>query len=143
MARANTIPGKVTPGVFDAVKVVLKCGGSIKEVAKFMKLSWDVVSLIDKSETIEEYRANMYERNQKKLEQKQVAAIKAKEQEAKQNEPVAKETTNVSQVVQVQLPYLLTQEIKRQNELLEGISRKLAYIVEDLCGGKVNAEQDH
>ena len=125
--------------MFDAVKTVLKCGGSVTEVSKFMKLSWDVVKMIDSSETLEEYRQTMYARNQKKLEQKQVAAIKAKEKE-KESVPQIVETR---QTVQITATHYMAEEMRKTNELLKLISNKLAFIVDELCGVKTDAKQDH
>lgn len=128
---------KVTKGVFDAVKLLLRSGATASEIKKYFDICGDVVSWIRQAETYEEYTNANYERNQRRIEKRQKAAIaiKAKEQQAEQP------AQDVKQVVQVQLPYILTQEIKRQNELLEAISNKLAYIVQDLYGGKANAEQ--
>ena len=134
---------KVTKGVFDAVKLLLQNGATASEIKKYFNICSDVVSWIRQAETYEEYMNANFERNQRRIENRQKAAvaIKAKEQQAEQKaeQQTEQPAQDVKQVVQVQLPYLLTQEIKRQNELLEAISNKLAYIVQDLYGGKADA----
>lgn len=130
---------KVTKGVFDAVKLLLQSGATASEIKKYFNICGDVVGWIRHAETYEEYTNANYERNQRRIEKRQKAAvaIKAKEQQAEQR--TEHPAQDVKQTVMVQLPYILTQEIKRQNELLEAISNKLAFIVQDLYGGKTDA----
>ena len=139
---ANYKQGKVTQGVFDAVKICLESGNSVSETAKFMKLAWETVQFIRDAETLEEYKAAMYEKSKKA---KQIAAIKVKQEakqeakqetkpEAKQEEP-AKQYVNPT-VVKLEATHYMMQELQRTNELLTGISAKLATIVSDLYGVK-------
>ena len=139
---ANYKQGKVTQGVFDAVKICLQSGNSVAETAKFMKMAWDTVQLIRDAETLEEYKAVAYERSKKF---KQNAAIKAKQkskqeveqeerQEVKPEEP-AKQYVNPT-VVKLEATHYMMQELQKTNELLTGISAKLAAIVNDLYGVK-------
>lgn len=136
---ANFRQGKVTQGVFDAVKICLESGNSVSETAKFMKMAWDTVQLIRDAETLEEYKASAYERTKKF---KQVAAIKAKQNtkqevkheektEVKSEEPVKNPT-----VIKIEATHYMMQELQKTNELLTGISAKLAQIVSDLYGVK-------
>ena len=143
---------KVTKGVFDAVKICLESGNSMAQTAKFMKLSYDVVSMIKDAENLEEYKALMYARSEKTKKNRQIAAIKAKEQKAKADtaKQVAEQVGAVSaatliqqperqekpQTVNVQVPYYVTNEMREIKELLKGISNKLAAIVTDLYGTK-------
>lgn len=138
---ANFRQGKVTQGVFDAVKICLESGNSVSETAKFMKMAWDTIQLIRDAETLDEYKASAYEKS-KKL--KQVAAIKAKQntkQEVKQEEKTEvkpEEPTKVFNptVVKLEATHYMMQELQKTNELLTGISAKLAAIVNDLYGVK-------
>lgn len=134
---------KVTKGVFDAVKLLLQSGATASEIKKYFDICGDVVAWIRQAETYEEYINANYERNQRRIENRKKAAIaaKSKEQQAEQKTEQRTEqpAQDVKQTVMVQLPYILTQEIKRQNELLEAISNKLAFIVQDLYGGKTDA----
>ena len=123
MVEKNNKRGKVTQGVFDAVKICLNGGGSITETAKFMKLSQDVVRMIRDSENLQEYKALMYEKcNPKK---KQIAAIKAKETE--------KTPENVKPYsITIQATHYMEQELRKTNELLTLISNKIAFTVDEL-----------
>ena len=138
MQKAMNGNVKVTKGIFDAVKLLLASGAKYAEIMKYFNLSKATISYINHAESHEEYLIALQVHNERN--RKAVAAIKAKEKEQTEN-PVSEKA--VSQVVQVQLPYTLTQEMKRQNALLEGISNKLAFIVQELCGVKVNAESDN
>ena len=136
----NYRQGKMTQGIFDAIKLLIENGGTNPEIAKFMKMSTSTISIIRNSETFEEYKANCYvstkARNAKK-------AIIAKEQ-AKQEEPPV-QIVEHRQTVTVQATWQMTQEMQKTNELLKQISNKLSYFVDELCGtkGGKNAEQDH
>lgn len=136
---ANFRQGKVTQGVFDAVKICLESGNSVSETAKFMKMAWDTVQLIRDAETLEEYKASAYERTKKF---KQVAAIKAKQntkQEVKQEEKTevkSEEPVKNPTVIKIEATHYMMQELQKTNELLTGISAKLAQIVSDLYGVK-------
>ena len=136
---ANFRQGKVTQGVFDAVKICLESGNSVSETAKFMKMAWDTVQLIRDAETLEEYKSSAYERTKKF---KQVAAIKAKQntkQEVKQEEKTevkSEEPVKNPTVIKIEATHYMMQELQKTNELLTGISAKLAQIVSDLYGVK-------
>lgn len=122
MGEAKYHRGKVTQGLFDAVKICLN-GSSVSETAKFMKLSQDVVRMIRDAENLEEYKALMFAKcNQKK---KQVAAIKAKEEAPAQ-------TVEHKHSVIIQATHYMESELKKQTELLTLISNKLAFIVDEL-----------
>lgn len=132
---------KVTINVFNAVKILFENGAKSGEVGKYMKLSPDVVSMIRKSETYEEYRNLMYTKSSSY--RKRMAAIKAKEQKAKE---VAEEVGAIpaselikeepkeerKQMIMLQASHQLLEEFRKQNELLTLISNKLAFIVDEL-----------
>lgn len=127
---------KVTPGVFQAVKICLESGNTAKETAHFMKLSHDVISFISKAETYDEYRAMMYEKCAKA---KQMRAIKAKEAAKGKATPAAQPAAQpaahpVAQVspavVKVEAPVYMMQDLRDIKELLNSISNKLAGLYE-------------
>ena len=126
---------KVTQGVFDAVKILFQSNGNAAEIARFMKLSNDVVYMIRDAETLEEYRALMYAKCEKRKKNKQVAAIKAKESETKAEPQKVVET----KTVQVQASHYMCEEQRKTNELLTLINQKLAFIVFELTGVKQDA----
>lgn len=124
--------------LFRAVKIMLQGGATYDEIEKFFGISSATITRIKRSESLQEYR-------------QQAAAIqatyKAKAKAAKATEmaPKAPETAPVSEpvksidpsgqrpiTVQVQATHYMMEELRKQNEILEGISRKLAYIVEQL-----------
>lgn len=148
---------KVTKGIFDAVKLLLENGATYSEISKYMKISTYLVTIINRSETYEEYLDNVYELSCKKNEARKAARIAAKKaaekaaekakvpekkEEPKQEEPIRETAapeapTHVvehKQTVVVQATWAMTQEMQKTNKLLECISNKLAFIVDELCG---------
>lgn len=138
---------KVTHGIFDAAKLLLDGGAAYTEVSKYLKISTDVVAMIRKAETYEEYQTIMFEYSMKNKQR--AAAIKAKETEKNvaQTTPETKavdtnavETKAVNPtVVRIEATHYMMEELKKTNELLTGISAKLAAIVSDLYGVNNNA----
>ena len=136
---------KITPGIFSAAKLLIENGANNTEVSKYLKVSMDVVAMFRKAETYEEYQSLMYQYSQEM--RKRQAAIKAKEQEKEQAKAEPPQTTckpeEINRVVTVQLSHYVMSELQKQNELLTGISNKLAFIIDELCGVKTNAKQDN
>lgn len=122
---------KVTQGIFDAVKICLKSGNSVAETAKFMKLSQDVVRMMRDAETLDEYRAIMAAKSAHTKQNRQIAAIKAKQAEQPEKAP---EKPVDKQTIVVQASHYMLEEQKRTNELLALISNKLAFIIDELTG---------
>ena len=140
---ANYKQGKVTQGIFDAVKICLESGNSIEQTAKFMKLSWDVVAMIRDAETLMDYKAAMYAKYENR--RKKNAAIKAAQEKKTEQETKPEPVKPVMNptVIKVEATHYMMTELQKTNELLTAISAKLAFIVDELCGVKPNAEQDH
>lgn len=132
---------KMTESKFRAVKLLLKGGASVKEAAEYMQMSTATVYIINTAENFEEYTAIRVARDSKRA-----AAIKAKKDEPKPAQDTApepvKQVMNPT-VIKVEATHYMMQELQKSNELLTAISAKLAFIVEELCGVKPNAEQDH
>ena len=131
---------KLTERQFSAIKMLLKGGATQKEAAEYMQVSHNTAYLVDKAESFEEY---LHMQAEMVLKRKQVAAIKAKgePQEKPQEKPQEiKEQTPATQVIEhrqtvtVQATWAMTQEMQKTNKLLELISNKLAFIVDELCG---------
>ena len=127
---------KVTQKIYDAVKVLFESGATYKEVADFFKFSVATANSIKASETYEEYKQIAIARSGKVRAIK--AKEKAKEEEQKQEEQRKQEAQKKSEPKPdetrgtIQIPFYITQEIRKQNELLTQISNKLAFIVEAL-----------
>ena len=131
---------KVTKGVFEAVKILLQGGASVKEICKYLNLSDYTIYVIKNVETYEEYEQHVAEKIAKS---NAARAIKQKQaQENKSEAPV--ETKAATQVVEhrqtvvVQATHYMMEEMKKTNELLTTISAKLAFIVDELTGVKSN-----
>lgn len=133
----------ITQSVYDAVKICLNSGNTITETAKFMGISFNIVSDINKSETLEEYKAIRFSHTQRRTNNKQLAAIKAKEKgnahippEPVKEAPPEPVKVVHEQSVTIQATHYMTEELREMKEILKSISRKLAAIVEDLYGTK-------
>ena len=143
--QGNYIKGKVTQRVFDAAKILLENGSPQTEVAKYMKLSVDVVRLIDHAETFMDYKAAMYERCETARKRRAAAAISAKkaaEAKADQPAPEAKKeyTQPAAQVVEhrqsvtVQATHFMETKLDVLIEQMKLINAKLGAIIDDLYG---------
>lgn len=142
----NMRQGKVTLELFNAVKICLATGNSITETARFMNMSKSVVGLIAKSETLEEYKQEMFIRSRKchaKMNAKAKEAKAKEEQAAKEAKPETKPETKPEEViteikntVTVQATKYMEDRIGEAVDLLKGISAKLAVIIDDLYGTK-------
>ena len=133
---------KITKGIFDAAKILLNGGATNAEVEKYLKVSKDVVTLFRRAETYEEYQAMMFEKSQRQKQQKRVAAMKANEEPKPETKTADVPAAEVNRVVTVQLSHYVMTEIQKQNELLTGISNKLAFIIDELCGVKTGGNAD-
>ena len=130
---------RVTPRVFDAVKVLIESGSQYVEIAEHLHISTQTVGRINKAEDFTEYRnmlAVFAAQERKRRERKE-----AKQEPKKEETPVAapvvipdlKQTGGtISGAYQLNRLY---EQMKQQTELLACISRKLAFIVEELGGG--------
>ena len=119
---------KVDQKMFNAIKLMLAGGAKNVECCEYMKLSASTVKMIKAADTFEEYR-NM------------IAAIaykskhpKPHEQEKKPEQKPEPQVIEHRQTVTVQATWQMTQEMRKTNELLESISKKLAFIVDELIG---------
>lgn len=123
---------KLTESKYKAIKIMLKGGATVKEVEEYLQISNPTIYAVRKSENYEEYIQISAERH---LTSRQAAAIKSKTKEQPKEEPkeVVKE---VRQTVTIQATHYMMQELQKSNELLTLISKKLAFIVDELCGTK-------
>lgn len=134
---------KVTQGIFDAVKLLLSNGATFNEIKKYFDISNPTISVINHSETIEDYFNALQTQAERKAKRRRVAAIKAKENGQEEEHRPEPQVIEHRQTVTVQATWQMTQEMQKTNELLKQISNKLAFIVDELCGVKSNAESDN
>lgn len=138
---------KITMNVFIAIKTLLENGASLKECAKYMKISYATAKYIKAAENYDEYKAILAdisarrkEREKKEREAKKPAAEPAPKLPEKQEPQV--QVVEHRQTVMVQATWQMMQEMQKTNKLLECISNKLAFIVDELCGTKGGKEVD-
>jgi len=127
---------KLTEGQFKAIKTLLRGGATQKEAAEYMQVSPNTAFWVAKAETFEEYQHMNAERH---LENKRVAAIKAKEAgktvaQTTPAQPAAQQVVEYRQNVTIQATHYMMQKLEETNSLLKLISNKLAFIVDELCG---------
>ena len=140
---------KVDQKMFNAVKVLIAGGATIAECSDYMGISTSKVKWIKTAETLEEYRnilaalgtRKSMRRKQAKLEKEKAeeAAKAAKAPKPVEVAPAPEpkpEVVETKQTVMVQTSYYVTQKMDKLVELLTSISKKLAYICEDLYGSK-------
>lgn len=131
---------KVDDRIFNGVKTLLKSGASQRQVGEYMQVSSWTVSMIARSETLDEYRNLMEQRRLNNQEKKK----------AEQTPPEPEQTSmtlspDVWAVTPDALPAgasgtmisnyqfnRMAELMKQQNELLGSISEKLNFIVEML-----------
>lgn len=161
---------KLTESKYNAIKLLLKGGASHAEAAKYMDVSQNTVYSINKSETFEEYNHMKAEYEMRRIkaikarkeaearaaEEQRIAEQKAQEakkaaesvgavpasQIVKQTEAPAEIVKEIRQTVTVQATHYMESELKKCVELLTGISAKLAFVIDDLCGVKTGVDKD-
>ena len=116
----------MTPGIFAAAKRLQASGASLNEVCEYFNLSDRTVYRIFNNETFEDYNADTWEKRQ----QAKAIAVKEKEQE-----PAVQVVRHEhEQSVTIIANHYMAEELKTQSRLLELISNKLAFIVDELTG---------
>ena len=108
----------MTEHVFTAVKLMQKGGATADTIKEYYPVSIDTLRRIKKFDTFAEYLSYQREKNAPKVQKK--PEIK----------PEAPQIVEHRQIVSV--PWQVTQEMRKTNELRESISRKLAFIVDEL-----------
>lgn len=109
---AKGIP--VTPQEFDRIKILLEEGFSAKQIAEMKNRDVDTIKMIHRSKDFQDY----FDRRKAINESKRT--------------PKAKNPQENRQTVTIQATNYMMQELQKTNELLTGISAKLAFIVDEL-----------
>lgn len=152
--RAKNIDKKM----FDCIKILLNGGASYQEIQEYTNVGKTTVARIKNCEDWEDYQQQMAAmrvawhasyREKQLAREKEEAEKKAKEQKEAAAKAAAEAVKAVpaSQLVpptvqaspaptqqMITVPYRVYELLTKQNELLTGISNKLAYIVEELAG---------
>lgn len=121
---------KVTEGVFNAAKLMLKGGAVQREVCEYLNLSRRTVGIISASETYAEYKNNMYCTTA--AYRAQEMAKKAEAEKSAQPAQVVEHKTSVT----VQATHYVETKIDKINEQLTLLNNKLGFIVDELAGVK-------
>ena len=139
---------KMTDKLFRAVKIMIAGGATSTEISEYFNISLSSISRVRQAETFQEYRVMQAATYGKRKPAKTQDAPKQSEVviPAAQQNPMAQQNQAVQQpapaqqpqvvehrqTVTIQATHYMMQEMKRTNELLELISRKMAYIVDQL-----------
>ena len=140
---------KLTEKLFRAVKIMTAGGATAHEIADYFGISITTVNRVRGSESFEEYRTLLAVANGKKKKETAVPAVEkapAMQPEPAGQSPLAQslqhqpqnqmpqqpQVIEHRQTVTVQATHYMMQEMKKTNELLDLISRKLAFIVDSL-----------
>lgn len=110
--RADNMGKKpLSEKTFTTAKILFKVGATVKQVSEALEIGISTAGRIKANETFEDY--------QKAVAGHTWTPKAGKPQEAKQT-------------ITVQATHYMMQELQKMNELLTGISAKLAFIVDEL-----------
>ena len=133
---------KMADKLFRAVKIMIAGGATSTEISEYFNISLSSISRVRQAESFQEYRVMQAATYGKRKPAKTQDAPKQSEQlnpAAPQNPPMQQpapaqqpQVVEHRQTVTIQATHYMMQEMKRTNELLELISRKMAYIVDQL-----------
>ena len=133
---------KMTDKLFRAVKIMIAGGATSTEISEYFNISLSSISRVRQAESFQEYRVMQAATYGKRKPAKTQDAPKQSEQlnpAAPQTPPMQQpapaqqpQVVEHRQTVTIQATHYMMQEMKRTNELLELISRKMAYIVDQL-----------
>lgn len=133
---------KMTDKLFRAVKIMIAGGATSTEISEYFNISLSSISRVRQAESFQEYRVMQAATYGKRKPAKTQDAPKQSEQlnpAAPQNPPMQQpapaqqpQVVEHRQTVTIQATHYMMQEMKRTNELLELISRKMAFIVDQL-----------
>ena len=126
-------PRKVTPGIFAAAKRLQASGADMKEIAEYFDLSDRTAYRIINNETYDDYNADTWEKRQVA---KAIAAKELKQKEQQNELPVQVIRHEHEQSVTIIANHYMAEELKKHSDLLQLISNKLAFIVDELTGTK-------
>ena len=133
---------KMTDKLFRAVKIMIAGGATSTEISEYFNISLSSISRVRQAESFQEYRVMQAATYGKRKPAKTQDAPKQPEvviPAAQQNPPMQQpapaqqpQVVEHRQTVTIQATHYMMQEMKRTNELLELISRKMAFIVDQL-----------
>ena len=127
---------RITLQVYTVIKTLLKGGATNSECAEYMNVSVNTVSRIKNADSYEDYKNTT----------RAAGWMKYGNRKKEEPKPEVKPESPAPQIVEhkqtVTVPWQVTQEMRRTNELLECISRKLAFIVDELTTTPKKDEQE-
>lgn len=121
---------KVTPNLFNAVKLLIDGWAKVSEVCKYMGISTWTYNAIRKSENIDEYKSLVAELNlSKKKTGEKKNNIPDVEEKAEEKHPAV-----VHQSVTVQATHYMMEKLDKIIELLTVMNNKVGFVVDELTG---------
>lgn len=110
---------KITKTIFSAIKTLQQGGAKPAEAAGYMNISPSQAGRIFKCESFEEYENETYR-------------IVTTMRNSKQINNDEKQSKEVHHTVEIQATHYMMEELKKQTKLLELLSNKIAFIVDEL-----------
>ena len=130
---------KITINVYNCVKTLNQCGSATAEIAEYLKVNPETVRRILRSDDFDDYKAQLTAVRLAYEARKKVKTEPAPKPEPATQADVKKPT--------VMIPYAIEGLIREQNklitdqnELLKLISKKLAWIVEQLAPNDIKED---
>lgn len=115
---------KIDARIYRGVKRLQECGTPAAEAAEYMMITPPQAGMIYKSESFEDFTSTVYLGIQKAREAKSKKNDDKKVEECKPQE--------VRHTVEIQATHFMMEEMRKQTKLLELISNKMAFIVDEL-----------
>lgn len=121
------VHNRLTEEKFDMVKTLLKGGAKAAKVSEYVGLSTHTIYIIGKSDSFQDYQKKVADRIEKKAQR--ASGTDTETEIPAEGEPKVIEHR---QTITVQATHYMMVELQKTNELLAGISAKLAFLVEQL-----------
>ena len=125
---------RITPDIYNTVKLMLNGGATEEDVSKFKRFSSETLRRIKKTKDYSDYVELLKVYNRKQNERANKTEQVSFLTDDKQKGGTLSANYQINRIVE---------ELKRQNDILTLLSNKVAFIVEELTGVKGDAEQDH
>lgn len=124
---------KITPNVYKNIHVMCKSGMTRKDIAEVFNLNRITVGKVLMSESLDDYRSqNTWKQNRKSVGKNQSVPVKVPEHTEEKAPPITDMKLPGGTLSANYQFSRMVELLKNQNELLTLISKKLAYIIDEL-----------
>lgn len=120
----------LTAKKYTAIKIMLNAQTPVSEISEYMEVSESVVYRVKNTQDFEDYQQS-----------RRTAAIFANNKGAAADPQQVEHIHHHEQSVTVIANHYMAEELRKQTELLNLISNKLAFIVDELCSTGKKEEQ--